>query len=65
MEKELLLSQIEELKQHCRHLQDNIKEMFENGNQGGGMALIDELQDAEFLIDLKKARVEELEQEGQ
>nr|DAD60262.1 MAG TPA: hypothetical protein [Bacteriophage sp.] len=65
MEKELLLSQIEELKQHCRHLQDNIKEMFENDNQGGGMALIDELQDAEFLIDLKKARVEELEQEGQ
>lgn len=65
MEKELLLSQIEELKQYCRHLQDNIKEMFENDNQGGGMALIDELQDAEFLIDLKKARVEELEQEGQ
>jgi hypothetical protein len=65
MEKDLLLQQIEDLKRHCRNLQDNIREMLENENQGGAMALMDDLQDAEFLIDVKKSQVEELESKGQ
>lgn len=65
MEKELLLSQIEDLKRHCRNLQNNIKEMLQNENQGCAMALMDDLQDAEFLIDMKKSEVEKLESEGQ
>lgn len=65
MEKELLLSQIEDLKRHCRNLQNNIQEMLQSENQGGAMALMDDLQDAEFLIDIKKSEVEKLESEGQ
>lgn len=65
MEKDLLLQQIEDLKRHCRNLQDNIREMLENENQGGAMALMDDLQDAEFLIDVKKSQIEELESKGQ
>lgn len=65
MEKDLLLQQIEDLKRHCRNLQDNIREMLGNENQGGAMALMDDLQDAEFLIDVKKSQVEELESKGQ
>lgn len=65
MEKELLLSQIEDLKRHCRNLQNNIQEMLQSENQGGAMALMDDLQDAEFLIDMKKSEVEKLESEGQ
>nr|DAD59883.1 MAG TPA: hypothetical protein [Bacteriophage sp.]DAY34901.1 MAG TPA: hypothetical protein [Bacteriophage sp.] len=65
MEKELLLSQIEDLKRHCRNLQNNIQEMLQNENQGCAMALMDDLQDAEFLIDMKKSEVEKLESEGQ
>nr|DAD57648.1 MAG TPA: hypothetical protein [Bacteriophage sp.] len=65
MEKDLLLQQIEDLKRHCRNLQDNIQEMLANENQGGAMALMDDLQDAEFLIDVKKSQVEELESKGQ
>nr|DAD57915.1 MAG TPA: hypothetical protein [Bacteriophage sp.] len=65
MEKDLLLQQIEDLKRHCRNLQDNIHEMLANENQGGAMALMDDLQDAEFLIDVKKSQVEELESKGQ
>lgn len=65
MEKDLLLQQIEDLKRHCRNLQDNIREMLANENQGGAMALMDDLQDAEFLIDVKKSQVEELESKGQ
>lgn len=65
MEKDLLLQQIEDLKRHCRNLQDNIREMLENESQGGAMALMDDLQDAEFLIDVKKSQVEELESKGQ
>jgi hypothetical protein len=65
MEKDLLLQRIEDLKRHCRNLQDNIREMLENENQGGAMALMDDLQDAEFLIDVKKSQVEELESKGQ
>lgn len=65
MGKDLLLQQIEDLKRHCRNLQDNIREMLENENQGCAMALMDDLQDAEFLIDVKKSQVEELESKGQ
>lgn len=65
MEKELLLSQIEDLKRHCRNLQNNIQEMLQSENQGGAIALMDDLQDAEFLIDMKKSEVEKLESEGQ
>lgn len=65
MEKDLLLQQIEDLKRHCRNLQDNIREMLENENQSGAMALMDDLQDAEFLIDVKKSQIEELESKGQ
>lgn len=65
MEKDLLLQQIEDLKRHCRNLQDNIQEMLANETQAGAMALMDDLQDAEFLIDVKKSQVEELESKGQ
>lgn len=65
MEKELLIQQIEDLKQHCRNLQANIQEALDWENQGIAMALMDDLQEAESQIDAKKLFLEELEQEGQ
>ena len=60
MNKEQLLFEIEELKRHCRNLQENIEELCRNGNQGAAMYVIDDLQEAESLIDVKKALLEEV-----
>ena len=61
MEKEQLLFEIEELKKHCRSLQEKIEELTKSGNQGAAMYVMDDLQEAESLIDVKKALLEEAE----
>ena len=61
MKKEQLLFEIEELKKHCRSLQEKIEELPKSGNQGAAMYAIDDLQEAESLINVKKALLEEAE----
>ena len=61
MNKEQLLFEIEELKRHCKNLQEKIEELSKSGNQGTAMYVIDDLQEAESLIDVKKALLEEAE----
>lgn len=58
MNKEKLLFEIEELKKHCKTLQEKIEELSKNGNQGAAMYVIDDLQEAESLIGVKKALLE-------
>lgn len=65
MGKDLLIQQIEDLKQHCRNLQANIQEALDWGSQGIAIALMDDLQEAESQIGAKKLFLEELEQKGQ
>lgn len=54
MNKEQLLFEIEELKKHCKALQEKIEELSKSGNQGAAMYVINDLQEAESLIDVKK-----------
>lgn len=58
MDKEQLLFEIEELKTHCKALQEKIEELSKSGNQGAAMYVIDDLQEAESLIGVKKALLE-------
>ena len=60
MDKEQLLLEIEELKKHCKTLQEKIEELSKSGNQGAAMYVIDDLQEAESLMSVKKALLEEV-----
>lgn len=60
MNKEQLLLEIEELKKHCKTLQEKIEELSKSGNQGAAMYVIDDLQEAESLMSVKKALLEEI-----
>lgn len=60
MDKEQLLLEIEELKKHCKTLQEKIEELSKSGNQGAAMYVIDDLQEAESLMSVKKALLEEI-----
>lgn len=60
MDKEQILLEIEELKKHCKALQEKIEELSKNGNQGAAMYIIDDLQEAESLMSVKKALLEEI-----
>ena len=59
MDKEQLLFEIEELKKHCKALQGKIEELSKSGIQGAAMYIIDDLQEAESLMSVKKALLEE------
>lgn len=59
MDKEQILLEIEELKKHCQALQEKIEELSKSGNQGAAMYIIDDLQEAESLMSVKKALLEE------
>nr|DAJ25863.1 MAG TPA: hypothetical protein [Caudoviricetes sp.] len=59
MDKEQILLEIEELKKHCQALQEKIEELSKSGNQGAAMYAIDDLQEAESLMSVKKALLEE------
>lgn len=61
MNKEQLLFEIEELKTHCKALQEKIEELSKSGNQGAAMYVIDDLQEAESLIGVKKVLLEGVE----
>lgn len=60
MDKEQLFLEIEELKKHCKTLQEKIEELSKSGNQGAAMYVIDDLQEAESLMSVKKALLEEV-----
>lgn len=60
MNKEQLLFEIEGLKNHCKTLQEKIEELSKSGNHGAAMYAIDDLQEAESLMSVKKALLKEI-----